>query len=180
MHDYITYVPLCPHIFGSEAFNLNRRILIISIICAAALSLCALAASYLAAHSPRGHLKLCVSDAFSLAPVSSAVIVFPKSSQVFETDASGRVTAYSVPCDTDCGFLGAAQPDYGECEFIVYAKGYLPCVWMNVHVYPSKVREGPAVFLFPENSESVSVTVFSEAPTDEVMERFVKKYDPSR
>lgn len=156
-----------------------KRSLIFAAAAAAVLSAVA-AIVFWPARDPRGHLCIAVADAYSQAPVSGAVIVFPKSLQTFTSDANGRVLAYSVPCDTGCGVLNPASPDYGECDFIVYAEGYLPCVWMKVHVYPSRMREGPSVFLFPKSSESVKVTVFSEAPADDVIERFVEKYAPSQ
>lgn len=127
-----------------------------------------------------GHISLYVIDAYTLAPLKNATIVIPECGVTGTTDARGVALISSVPLDMDSEFIRLTGASYGEVTLIIYAEGYLPCVWLKVHMQPSRIRNGPTVYMFPEGSEQYSVIVFSESPDDALMRDFVERYTPSR
>ncbi len=154
----------------------------IFIICVSALLLAALALGASLARRAKhyGHISLYVIDAYTLEPLDNAVVVLPESGIAAETDARGIAFLSSVPIDMRSDFMLLTGASYGEITLIIYAEGYLPCVWLKVHMSPGRVRNGPTIYMFPENKESVDVTVFAEAPDEAVMREFVEKFAPSR
>ena len=157
----------------------HRRIFIF-FVSALLLAALALFASLARRAKHYGHISLYVIDAYTLEPLANAAIVLPESGVAAETDARGVALLSCVPIDMKSDFMLLTGASYGEITMIIYADGYLPCVWLKVHVSPGRVRNGPTVYMFPENKESVDVTVFTEAPDEALMLDFVKKFAPSR
>lgn len=127
-----------------------------------------------------GHISVYVIDAYSYKPLKNAAVVIPECENTVYTDARGVALLSSVPIDMDSDFIRLTGASYGEITMIIYAEGYLPCVWFKVHIYPSRIRSGPTIYMFPEGGEDVLVTVFTESPEDTLMRDFVARYAPSR
>lgn len=126
-----------------------------------------------------GHISVYVVDAYTLAPMKNAKIVLPESGIEASCDSRGVALISSIPVDMDSPFIRLTGASYGEITMIVYAEGYLPCVWLKVHIYPSRIRNGPTIYMFPAGSEDVKVTVFTEAPDDTLMQDFTERFRPS-
>ncbi len=126
------------------------------------------------------HISLYVIDAYTLRPLEGATIVLPESGITGESNARGTAFLSSIPIDTNSAFNRLTGAEYGEITMLIYAKGYLPCVWFKVHMYPSRIRSGPTIYMFPEGSEEVKVTVFTEAPEDLLMQEFVRRFAPAQ
>lgn len=129
---------------------------------------------------PYGHLSLYVIDAYTLRPLADAVIVLPESGITGKTNARGMALISSIPVDTDAAFNRLTGAEYGEITMLIYAEGYLPCVWLKVHMFPSRIRSGSTVYMFPVGSEEVKVTVFTEAPDEEMMLEFLRRHRPAQ
>ncbi|HWQ57730.1 MAG TPA: hypothetical protein VN540_01830 [Clostridia bacterium] len=157
----------------------RRRIFILS-VSALILAAAMLAASLLLGAKTYGHISVYVVDAYTLAPLKNAAVVLPESGIASYTNDRGVAFLSSVPIDMKSDFIALTGASYGEITMIVYADGYLPCVWLKVHMSPGRVRNGPTIYMFPEGSESVSVAVFTEAPDDALMLDFVNRCAPPR
>ncbi|HOF99869.1 MAG TPA: hypothetical protein PK438_07805 [Clostridia bacterium] len=157
----------------------QKRIFII-FVSALLLAALALGASLARRAKHYGHISVYVIDAYTLEPLENAAIVLPESGICAETDARGVALLYSVPIDMKSDFMLLTGAAYGEITLLAYADGYLPCVWLKVHMSPGRVCNGPTIYMFPEGRESVDVTVFTQAPDEELMRRFVEKYAPPR
>lgn len=125
-----------------------------------------------------GHISVYVVDAYTLVPLKNATIVLPDCGITTSSDKRGVALVSSIPIDMDSDFIRLTGASYGETTMIIYADGYLPCVWLKVHLHPSRIRNGPTIYMFPKDSEVVPVTVFSEAPDDTLMQDFVERHRP--
>jgi len=152
------------------------------IVCAVALVCASVALAVFLGRGTKqyGHISVYIIDAYTLAPLKNATIVLPECGITASSDKRGVALISSIPIDMDSEFIRLTGASYGEMTMIVYADGYLPCVWLKVHLYPSRIRNGPTIYMFPEGSEEVRVTVFTEAPDDTLMQDFVERYRPPR
>ena len=120
-----------------------------------------------------GHLRVSVVDAYTLAPLRSAYVACAETGGGMYCE-NGYALLSGVPAKKA---IEAAT--YGEATLIAYADGYMPSILLRAHVYPGRAREGPTIYMFPTGSESeVSVTVFSEAPDEYLMEELASKHSP--
>lgn len=120
-----------------------------------------------------GHLAVNVVDAYTLIPVNGAYVACRETGEGAYA-SSGQVKLFSI--DAEPKELGAG---YGEATLVAYAEGYMPSIMLRVHIYAGRVRSGPTIYMFPKGSEEdISVTVFSEAPDEYLMEELAGELMP--
>ena len=123
--------------------------------------------------TPGGTLRVSVVDAYTLAPLGRAYVVCAETGNG-ERCKNGFALLSGVPASIS--FEGA---EYGEATLIAYADGYKPSILLRAHVYPGKARTGPTMYMFPSGSDAeFSVTVFSEAPDEYLMEELAARFAP--
>ncbi len=126
-----------------------------------------------------GHLRICVLDAYTLAPIESATVVLPESGLSASTDQSGFCLIYNVPVAQPELLKRTPELRFGETSIFVYAQGYLPCALLHARVYPNRVRSGPSVYIFPVDKETgVTATTLVESPDEGLMSRLLQEYAP--
>lgn len=130
-------------------------------------------------HNETGHLCLNVRDAYTLQPIENAYIALPESGHSTLTDENGTAVFNGIPINREIMHKQMPTPDYGTATILVYAENYLPFALFHAQVIPGKMRKGPNIYLFPNNTEEgLKVVSMIESPPDEYVQTLLEQYKP--
>lgn len=122
-----------------------------------------------------GHLCIYVTDAYTLKPISQAVVILPESGMQSETDEYGKVEFYHVPIVKNKQLDKLSVQNFGQTSVLCFSQGYQPYALFYAQIQPNRVREGPTLYMFPEGTEAGCVI---EAPPEEWIKELFSLYDP--
>lgn len=125
-----------------------------------------------------GHMDVTVVDAYTLAPLPNATLVFPDSGTQATTDAAGRAQVFGLPIRRHPHQNRILPQACGECTLLVYCEGYIPYALFYVQLQPGRIRGGPTVYLFPTYDGAPEVITIVESPTYDWAVGLAKKYRP--
>jgi len=156
--------------------KMKWQLLILALLCLVALSFLL----FLVKKGPAaGHLTLTVLDAYSLQPVENAFVCLPESNRSMQTGQNGTAVFRSIPIEKESVPRRIPTKEYGETTILVYAEGYLPFALFHAQVFPEKMRNGPTLYLFPNDTEDgIRVVPMIESPSEEWVEKLLEQYKP--
>ncbi len=100
----------------------------------------------------KGSISVTVRDGFSDNPLVGAQVVIPEWDLTCTTDENGSTGKIDIPIAADAHFDGFYPTTWGECTLLVYCEGYIPYALFHVTVWEQQARQGPNIYLFPEDS----------------------------
>lgn len=126
-----------------------------------------------------GHMDVSVVDAYSLEPLSNAILIFPDSGARAVTDKAGRAQVFGLPIHRHREQNKLLPQPYGECTLLVYREGYIPYALFYVQMHPGRIRSGPTVYLFPVYEGAPEVITIVESPPYDWARELAEKYRPA-
>ena len=123
-----------------------------------------------------GHLHIRVVNAYTLMPVEGVRVVIPDAEKELVSDNTGSCVFTGMPIRKNSLHQRLVPQDWGECTVIASYGGYRPTVILNVRVDKDKMRNGPTVYMFPEELDDIEVAAIVESPDDEWLAQLVEKY----
>ncbi len=137
------------------------------------------AATAAAPHS--GSIQVRVCDGFTDEPLAGAQVVIPEWNLTYITDRSGSTGSIDIPISADSHFSGFYPAAWGECTLLVYYEGYIPYALFHVAVWEQQARQGPNIYLFPEDPEnSGQPFIVVEAPPRLWVNGLLEKFPAQR
>ncbi|MGI6176474.1 MAG: hypothetical protein ACOYJC_10045 [Christensenellales bacterium] len=120
-----------------------------------------------------------VYDGNSGQPLPGVQVVVPETNTCYTTDTAGKTEPISVPVILDTHYADMLPMPWGEITLIAYSDGYIPYALFYVQVWENETRQGPRIYLFPEN-QAGSKEPFSiiEGPQRLWVNRIVDQYRP--
>ncbi len=131
---------------------------------------------FLACFRSYGHLHIRVVDAYTLMPVEGARVIIPDAEIIHISDSTGSCFFTGIPIRKNSLHQRLVPQDWGECTIIALYEGYRPTVILNTRVDKDKMRNGPTVYMFPEELDDIEVAAIVESPDDEWISQLVEKY----
>ena len=126
-----------------------------------------------------GHLDISVVDAYTLAPLEDAQLVFPDAGLQAVTDEAGRAQVFGLPIRRHPQQDRLLPQDWGECTLLVYREGYIPYALFYLQVPAGRLRSGPTIYLFPQYAGAPAVITVVESPATAWAEELAEKYKPA-
>lgn len=139
-------------------------------------ALLAAAALFLCCFRNYGHLHIRVVDAYTLLPVEGAKVIIPDVKRALISDSTGSCVFSGIPIRENNLHQRLLPQDWGECTVIALYSGYRPTVILNTRVDKNKMRNGPTVYMFPEELDDIEVAAIVESPDNEWISQLVEQY----
>lgn len=127
---------------------------------------------------PSGTLNVQVVDGRTEQPLAGAVVVLPETDAKGVTGADGYTGPINVPYMPHAQ-SGMEEAPWCEVTVLVYCQGYYSYALFHVSLQKGEAREGPRVYLFP-NDGSMGDTPFVivEAPPTDWSRTLLDQYRP--
>ncbi len=142
---------------------------------------CALAAVLLVLRAGAGGacaLDVQVVDGRTEAPLAGATVVIAELGEGFPTGTDGRTGRIDVPQATRVR-IGAEDAPWREVTVIAYCEGYYAYALFHVALYPGQARNGPRVYLFPDDGSMEGTPfVLIESPPADWAGALIEQYHP--
>lgn len=149
---------------------LKRSSILIILMCAAVI--CVFAVCF----RSYGHMHIRVVDAYTLIPIEGAQVIIPDTGSKLISDNTGSCIFTGIPLHKNHLHQRILQQDCGECTIIALYDGYRPTVILNARVEKGRMRNGPTMYMFPNELDDTNVAVIVESPDEEWIMRLVEKY----
>lgn len=117
-----------------------------------------------------------IKDASTLAPIENAKIVVLGENKVYTTDKNGHTQPITVFINNKSGDTDMISHMQGDAAFFVYADGYAPFGYFNLHLEKGKNKKGPTVFL--QKNSMGSPTLYSECPDSKWAKTIIENSKP--
>ena len=113
-------------------------------------------------------------------PLEGCTVVIPETGAYMTTDAEGKTPQMTLPATPEDPVNGMPQKDWNEITILVYKDGYIPYALFHVQVWEDVSREGPKIYMFPDDG-STDGRAFSiiEGPDRGWVETLIDKYAPA-
>ena len=128
--------------------------------------------------TPTGTLCVQVLDGRTLAPVRGALVVIPEADKRETTDGDGRTAVIEAPVLKDARLDGIQPTPWGEVTVLVYCPGYYPYALFHCNVRAGLDRNGPTVYLFPDDGSLTEPFSVIESPDPAWVQALIEKYEP--
>ncbi len=131
------------------------------------------------AETVTGTIRVTVLDGVTELPLPGAAVVIPELGKHFLANAQGVTEKIEVAAARDMRFDGIQKKDWGEVTLLIYCDGYIPFALFYTQVCENADRNGPTVYLFPEDGsmEGQSFTVV-ESPEEEWAKALIQANQP--
>ena len=125
-----------------------------------------------------GALYITVLNAYDMSPIENATVFitdFPTNNN--KSDYNGKVFLSSIPLLHKDHISRVTSYDYYLVQIVALAEGYLPCIWQNVQVFPTKGAKELIIYMFPNELDSFQTTVFFEAVPDSILRSYIESFE---
>jgi len=123
-----------------------------------------------------GHLHIKVVDAYTLMPIENAAVIIPDVNKSLLSDSSGSCIFTGIPIRKNALQNRLLSQDWGECTIVSLYEGYRPTVILHAQVEKNIMRNGPTIYMFPEELDDIDIASIVESPDDEWLSQLVEKY----
>ena len=123
-----------------------------------------------------GHLHIKVVDAYTLMPLENAAVIIPDVNKSLLSDSSGSCIFTGIPIRKNALQSRLISQNWGECTIISLYEGYRPTVILHAQVEKNIMRNGPTIYMFPEELDDIDIASIVESPNDEWLSQLVEKY----
>lgn len=128
----------------------------------------------------QGAINVRVYDGLTDAPLSDATVVIAESGEKYPAARDGSTGTIRVSAPRDTRFDDIQKKQWGEVTLLVYCDGYIPFVLLYTMVPIDGERNGPCIYLFPDDGsmDGMTFTVI-ESPNEDWAKTLVEKFRPS-
>lgn len=123
-----------------------------------------------------GHLHIKVVDAYTLMPLENAAVIIPDVNKSLLSDSSGSCIFTGIPIRKNNLQNRLVSQNWGECTIISLYEGYRPTVILHAQLEKNIMRNGPTIYMFPEELDDIEIASIVESPDDEWLSQLVEKY----
>lgn len=149
-----------------------RKVYWMILLCIAASSVVALVRLF----NGFGHLHIKVVDAYTLMPLENAAVIIPDVNKSLLSDSSGSCIFTGIPIRKNNLQNRLVSQNWGECTIISLYEGYRPTVILHAQLEKNIMRNGPTIYMFPEELDDIEIASIVESPDDEWLSQLVEKY----
>lgn len=125
-----------------------------------------------------GSINLTVLDGRTDEPLPHAVVVIPETGRTYKLDKKARTGRIEVPAAPDARFSDIHQKPWGEITVLVYCNGYYPLALFYLAVPEGAERDGPTLYLFPDDGSMHEPFSLVEGPDASWVRELLAKYAP--
>lgn len=129
---------------------------------------------------PTGTLTVRVVDGMTLLPLSGASVIIPEADTRAVTGRDGATEPLAVPVRPDARFETVQAMPWGEVTVLVYASGYYPYALFHCNVREGLDRDGPSIYLFPDDGSLAEPFAVIESPDPAWVQSLLERYAPGR
>lgn len=127
---------------------------------------------------PTGTLQVRVMDGRTLEPIPNALVVIPEADRREKTGRDGSTDRMEAAVIPDAQLNGILEVPWGEVTVLVYCDGYYPFALFHCQVLSGLDRDGPTVYLFPDDGSLSEPFSLIESPNPGWVLSLLEKYDP--
>lgn len=126
-----------------------------------------------------GTICVTVLDGVTELPLSGATVVIPELGKHFSVNEAGTTEKIEIAALRDARFDAIEKKDWGEVTLLIYCEGYIPFALFYTEVYENTDRNGPRIYLFPEDGsmEGQCFTVI-ESPNEDWAKSLIQANQP--
>lgn len=151
-------------------------LLLVSALCCACFLLCGAPPGEPAVADTMCALDVQVVDGRTEAPLPGATVVIAETGGRYTTDSDGQTGAIELPYAPQSQ-SGEAEAPWSEATVLAYCDGYYPYALFHVTLRSGEVRDGPRVYLFPDDgSMGDAPFVLVEAPPSDWAAALIQQF----
>ncbi len=125
-----------------------------------------------------GTMTVRVYDALTGAALKNASVVVPEYDKSVKTGKNGSTGTLTLSVCRNAGLDALLPAGWGEITLLIYCEGYYPCAIFHVRVPEGGSRDGPYVYLLPDDGTLMEPYSLIEAPPQDWVSALLGKYAP--